>query len=103
MNDQEYAAAKQEAMDGVVAKLAENTGYFNWEHLGEGLFRRTPRTDKPEAEWLKSEKPVLVHICKPIKLMEFIEAGQKDRTIACSSYVIDGKCARCNFTTEVTS
>lgn len=121
MNDQEYAIETKKALDGIAAKLAESSGYFNWERVEDALFRRNPKTGPDAPKWLAGEKPKLVHICHPVPLAEAIEAGSKDRTVAHSSYVspyeeavkcagtanlkpYDGlRCIRCGYETEVTA
>ena len=92
----------REAVRRLVARLGKSEGYFIWTPFKDKSERETtwlmrvPRTDLPEASWLRNEKANIVHLCRPIPLIEAVEAGEKDRTVAHSGYVVDGACVRCN-------
>jgi len=92
----------REAVRRLVGRLGKSEGYFIWTPFKDRSERETtwlmriPRYDLPEATWLKNEKANIVHLCRPIPLLEAVEAGEKDRTVAHSGYVVEGACVRCS-------
>jgi len=97
------------ALDIIVEKLRNSTGYYKWATLGEDAERtwlyRIPREDLEEELWLKEEPSDLLHICNPVKFLEAVEARDKEGSSDHCGYVRDSdskladdtsmKCARC--------
>jgi hypothetical protein len=82
-----------EAGDKVFNILKKSSGYYVWTPFTspDGVYKewlfRAPRTDLLDNAWLLEEMPVVIHICRPIELIDAIEKGDKERTIAHSAYV----------------
>jgi hypothetical protein len=100
--DAPKAMDAREAVRRLVGRLGKSEGYFIWTPFKDKSERETtwlmriPRHDLPEATWLKNEKANIVHLCRPLPLLEAVEAGEKDRTVAHSGYVVEEVCVRCS-------
>ena len=81
------------AAERVLDILKNSSGYYVWTPFEGGdskakvwLFR-APRTDLPDNAWLLEESPVVIHLCRPVELIDAVDKGDKERTIAHSAYV----------------
>ena len=97
------------ALNILVEKLKNSTGYYRWAPLGEGAEQawlyRVPRDDLPNEQWLKEENSEVIHICNPAKFLEKVEARDKEGSAEYNGYIRDSagklvdettmKCARC--------
>jgi hypothetical protein len=97
----------RETLHKIIDCLQQENGFYHWvEAYGEidgkavtpVWLLRSPRDDLgEEANWLKKEAVKVLHVCRPLQLLEAIVTNDKERTIAHSGYVHDDdfNCVRC--------
>lgn len=83
----------KKALELLLDRLANSTGYYRWIPLGEEDLTtwqiKIPRDDLENQAWLKEEKSEIVHVCRPIKFLECVEKRDKNESSKYVGYVRD--------------
>lgn len=90
----------EEAQAAVYRLLAETpNGYFVWTSLDDSKvwWLRYPRPDSIEVkQWLNGDETHIIHICDPVKYVEFAKRGEYRSLSSYSGYVNDEQvCYQC--------
>jgi hypothetical protein len=85
------------ALQSILSVLQGSDQVF-FHFVSAGIEEEVPqwmlRIAKAEGE-MKNEEVAVIHVCRPLGLLDAVETKDPERTVAHSGYVKDGACVRC--------